>query len=91
MDSGRGEARPVRVAGFLARVFLLLAIFAGVGVWAARYVVAREVAHGQPEYAIRLASYMTGLFAGGVVTTLALVVMLLLDRRATRGGQSGSV
>ena len=77
----------MRVLGFLLRVLLLVAIFAGVGVWAAHFVIAREMARGQPEYAVRLASYMTGLFVGGSVATLAGGVMLLLGRRAARNRQ----
>ncbi len=74
----------MRVMGFLLRVLLLVAIFAGTGIWAARLVLARSMAQGQPEYAVRLASYMAGLFIGGSVATLAGVILLLLDRRATR-------
>ena len=77
----------MRVWGVVLRVVLLVGIFAGVGVWAAHLVMAREMAHGQPEYAIRLASYMTGLFAGGSLATVAGVVMLLLDRQAARRRQ----
>ncbi len=77
----------MRVLGFLLRVLLLVAIFAGVGIWAAHFVIAREMARGQPEYAVRLASYMTGLFVGGSVATAAGGVMLLLGRRAARHRQ----
>ncbi len=72
----------MRVLGFIFRVLLLLAIFAGVGFWASRVVLARAMAQGQPEYAVRLASYMAGLFIGGSVATLAGVLMLIGDRRA---------
>ena len=74
----------MRVLGFILRILLLLALFAGVGVWSAHYVIAREMARGQPEYAVRLASYMTGLFVGGSVATVAGVLMLLLSRRSAR-------
>ena len=81
--AGRGAARPVRVVGLLLRVLILVAIFAGVGIWAAHLVIAREIAQGKPEYAVRLASYMTGLFAGGIVATVAGGLMLLLSRRSS--------
>lgn len=74
----------MRILGLLLRVILLIAIFAGVGIWAAKLVLARAMAHGQPEYAVRLASYTAGLFVGGSVATVAGVLMLLMQRRTAR-------
>ena len=74
----------MRVLGFIFRVLLLVAIFAGVGIWASHVVLARAMAQGQPEYEVRLASYMAGLFIGGSVATLAGVLMLINDRRTGR-------
>ena len=78
----------MRVWGVVLRGVLLVRIFAGVGIGAAHLVMARAMAHGQPEYAVRLASYMTGLFAGGVLATVVGIAMLLLKRRPAEGGQS---
>ena len=78
----------MRVWGGVLRVVLLVGVFAGVGLWSAHLVMAREMAHGQPEYAVRLASYMTGLFAGGVLATLVGIAMLLLRRRPAQEGPS---
>ncbi len=63
----------VRLVG---RIFLLLAVFLGVGFWAAQALIAHAVAGGTPEYSVRLAGAMGGLFAGGgaaVLVALALV------------------
>ena len=76
----------MRIFGFIVRILILIAIFAGGGVWAAHVVVLRAVAQGQAEYNVRLASYMTGLFAGGSAAVLAGIIMLLLGRRADRRG-----
>ena len=70
----------MRVVGFLFRVLLLIAIFVGVGIWAAHLMIARAVARGTPEYDVRLASYMAGLFVGGSVATVAGIGMLLAGR-----------
>ena len=75
----------MRVAGFGLRVLLLVAIFAGVGLWAAHALIGRAVARGTPEYQVRLAGYMGGLFAGGAAATVAGVGLLLL-----RGGGRSS-
>ena len=71
----------MRVAGFALRVVLLVVIFVGVGLWAAHLLIARAVAQGTPEYDVRLAGYMGGLFLGGAAATVAGVVMLLVRRR----------
>ena len=70
----------MRAAGVALRVVLLLAIFVGVGLWSAHGLIARAVAHGTPEYQVRLAGYMGGLFAGGAAATVAGVVLLLIRR-----------
>ena len=70
----------MRAAGFALRVTLLLAIFAGVGLWSAHALIAHAVAHGTPEYQVRLAGYMGGLFAGGAAATVAGVALLLIGR-----------
>ncbi len=62
------------------RVLLVVAVFAGVGWLTSHLVVARAVAHGTPEYAVRLAGYMSGLFVGGVAAMLAGLAMLLAGR-----------
>ena len=72
-----------RLTPFLLRLLLLLVIFVGVGLWAAHIVVAHAVSQGKPEYAVRLAAYMTGLFLGGSAATVVGVVMLLSGRRVS--------
>ena len=74
----------MRVLGFLFRVLLLIAIFVGVGFWSAHAVIARSVARGMPEYDVRLAGYMAGLFIGGSVVTVVGVGMLVAGRSKRR-------
>ena len=71
----------MRLFSFLLRVVLLLVIFVGVGLWSAHAIVARAVAHGKPEYEVRLAGYMAGLFVGGSAATAVGVIMLLSGKR----------
>lgn len=71
----------MRVFWFLFRICVLLAVFICSGIWSAHMVLARAMAQGKPEYEVRLASYMAGLFVGGSVATLAGGAMLLLGRK----------
>ena len=63
----------VRLVG---RILLLLAVFLGVGFGAAHALIAHAVAAGTPEYKVRLAGAMGGLFAGGVATVLVSLALL---------------
>jgi hypothetical protein len=59
------------------RAALVLAVFVGVGLWASHVTMAHELAKaGAPFAEVRLASWMAGLFGGGlaaVVVGIALV------------------
>lgn len=65
----------------LWRVLLVLGTFLGAGYGAMHVVIARAVARGTPEYAVRLAGAMTGLFAGGVAAVLVCLGLLLTAKR----------
>ena len=65
---------PLRLLG---RIVLLLALFLGVGCWTAHALIAHAVAAGTPEYKVRLAGAMGGLFAGGGATMIAGLALLL--------------
>ena len=67
------------------RVIVVLAVSILSGVWSAHRVVARAVAQGRPEYEVRLASYMAGLFVAGSMATLAGVAILLTGRNRGSG------
>lgn len=71
----------MRIFWFLLRICVLVGIFIITGIWSAHLVLARAMAHGKPEYEVRLASYMAGLFVAGSVATIAGVGMLLLGRQ----------
>lgn len=71
----------MRIVWFLLRVCVLLAVFIVSGVWSAHAVLAHAMATGKPEYEVRLASYMAGLFVAGSVATITGVAMLLLGRK----------
>lgn len=70
----------VRLVG---RILLLLAIFLGVGFGAAHALIAHAVAAGTPEYKVRLAGAMGGLFAGGAATML-VALALFVGRKPSR-------
>jgi hypothetical protein len=57
------------------RTVLLLAVFCGVGLLAARAVMA-HAAPSTPLAEVRLSAGMAGLFAGGAATVLLLIAML---------------
>ncbi len=65
----------------LWRVLLVLFTFGGVGYLTMHLLIARAVAHGTPEYSVRLAGAMGGLFVGGSVACLVALVFLLGGRR----------
>ncbi|MGI4829740.1 MAG: hypothetical protein ACRYFU_16325 [Janthinobacterium lividum] len=75
----------MRLFTFSLRVLLLLSLFVGVGLWSAHAILLHAVAQGRPEYTVRLAAYMTGLFVGGSASTVAGVLMLLSGKRASPG------
>jgi hypothetical protein len=57
------------------RSVLLLAVFCGVGLLAARAVMA-HASPGTPVAEVRLSAGMGGLFAGGAATLLVLIALL---------------
>jgi hypothetical protein len=63
------------------RAVVSLAVFAGVGLWAARAVVAYSAGRGTPAAEINLTAAMAGLFAGGAAMVLALFLLLLFTGR----------
>ncbi len=65
----------------LWRALLVLFTFGGVGYLTMRLLIARAVARGTPEYSVRLAGAMGGLFVGGSVACLVTLVFLLGGRR----------
>lgn len=65
----------------LLRSLLVLAAFLGVGYGTMHVVVARAVAHGAPEYSVRMAGAMAGLFAGGIAAILMTLIVLLGPRK----------
>ena len=66
----------------LGRVVLVVTTFVALGFGTMHVVIARAVARGTPEYEVRLAGAMTGLFVGGAAASL-LTLALLLGGRAT--------
>lgn len=74
----------MRIVSFILRVLLLIGIFAGVGLWGAHAVLAHAMAQGKPEYEVRLASYMAGLFIGGSAAMVAGILMLVSGARLSR-------
>lgn len=72
------------VVRLIGRILLLLAVFLGVGLWTGQALIAHAVAAGTPEYEVRLAGAMGGLFAGGGATALTgLALLLARPRRRT--------
>lgn len=61
----------------IGRILLILAIFLGVGLWTGQVLIAHAVAQGTPEYKVRLAGAMGGLFAGGTAAAVAGLALLL--------------
>ena len=68
----------------VGRILLLLAVFLGVGFWAAHALIAHAVAAGTPEYRVRLAGAMGGLFAGGAAAVLVFLALVFGGRRTHR-------
>ena len=66
------------------RVLVVVAVFAGVGWATAHIIIARAVARGTPEYEVRLAGAMAGLFVGGAAAVIVLLASLLGARRSAR-------
>ena len=65
------------IVRLIGRIVLILAVFLGVELWTGQALIAHAVAGGTPEYKVRLAGAMGGLFAGGgaaALTGLALVL-----------------
>ena len=63
------------------RVSICVLVPLAVGMLTSHLVVARAVAHGTPEYAVRLAGAMAGLFAAGIAAVLLALGMLTTRRR----------
>jgi hypothetical protein len=62
------------------RAVVSLAVFAGVGLWAARAVIAYSAGRGTPAAEVNLSAAMAG-FAGGAAMVLALFLLLLFTGR----------
>ena len=67
------------------RVLLLTAVFLVVGFLTAHALIHHAVARGAPEYDVRLAGYMGGLFCGGLAALVAGVILLIGRKNASRG------
>lgn len=77
------------VPRLIGRVLLLLAaplaVGMGVGLWTAHALIAHAVAAGTPEYNVRLAGAMGGLFAGGSAASVTgLATFMARPRRQKR-------
>ena len=59
------------------RLVVILITFLGVGYTTMRLLVAHAVAKGSPEYSVRLAGAMGGLFVGGGSAALAALLLWL--------------
>ncbi len=64
----------------LWRVALVLTTSLGAGYATMHLLIARAVARGVPEYNVRLAGAMAGLFVGGVAACLVALAILLAGR-----------
>jgi hypothetical protein len=62
------------------RTIFLIAVFAGVGIFTARWITAYAVNGSTPEAQIRLAAAMAGLFAGGAACMLVGILMVAIKR-----------
>lgn len=77
----------MRIVG---RVLLVIAVFLGIAYFTMHLLIARAIAHGAPEYTVRMGGALGGLFAGGAAATLVMLVMLLGGKRtlpASRGDE----
>ena len=68
------------MARFL-RVLILVLVPLAVGILTSHLLIARAVKHGTPEYAVRLAGEMAGLFAAGMATVVVGLGLLATRRR----------
>jgi hypothetical protein len=59
------------------RALLLLFVFLGTGYATMHLVIAHAVAKGTPEYAVRLAGAMAGLFVGAAAAVLVGLALVL--------------
>lgn len=66
----------------VGRSLLILAVFLGVGYATMHLLIARAVARGVPEYNVRLAGAMGGLFVGGAAASVLTLALLLGGKRA---------
>ena len=64
----------------LARLFAAVITFGLAGYATMHAVVAHAVARGTPEYEVRLAGAMAGLFVGGIAACVAGLAMVLVSR-----------
>ncbi len=71
----------VRLVG---QILLLVAVFLGVGFAVAHALIAHAVAAGTPEYNVRLAGAMGGLFAGGAATVLVSLALFFGQKPTQR-------
>jgi hypothetical protein len=59
------------------RAAVVLAVFVGVGLWASHVTMAHELAKaGAPFAEVRLASWMAGLFGGGLAAVLVGIALV---------------
>lgn len=65
----------------LGRTLLILVTFGVVGYLTMHVLIARAVAHGTPEYSVRMGGALGGLFVGGGAATLVALALLLGGRR----------
>ena len=65
------------IVRLIGRILLILAVFLGVGLWTGQALIAHAVAGGTPEYSVRLAGAMGGLFAGGGAAALTGLACVL--------------
>ena len=64
-----------------ARISILVLVPLAVGVLTSHLLIARAVAQGTPEYAVRLAGEMAGLFAAGLAAVVVGLGLLVTRRR----------
>lgn len=64
-----------------SRVTLLLGVFLIVGFATSRALIHHAVARGVPEYDVRLAGYMGGLFCGAVAAAAAGLALFIGRKR----------
>ncbi len=66
---------------FVGRALLVVLVFVGCGLIVAKLVMAHGEAGGAPVAQVRLSGAMAGLFAGGAVASLVVLVMAFGKRR----------